>query len=125
MITVINSKGVCLKFLDAMNFVSVQTVESFVKSFMIKKIMNRRVFLHMKHLTQLTCMRFFKSEPFEKKDFFSYLKNSDISDNNYDNYVIDYKEKGFKNRLDQLEYYNNYHDKTSYKSYSIFLDRYG
>jgi hypothetical protein len=44
--------------------------------------------------------------PFEQEDFHSNLKNSDIIEEEFKAYLVDWKEKGFQMRWDYLKYYN-------------------
>jgi hypothetical protein len=47
-----------------------------------------------------------KSEPFAQVYFHSTLRDSDISDKNYESYLVDWKEKMSPNRLEYLMFYN-------------------
>jgi hypothetical protein len=47
-----------------------------------------------------------KTEPFAQVDFHSTIRNSDISDEDYQTYHEDLKTKGFPNRWEYLKFYN-------------------
>jgi hypothetical protein len=49
---------------------------------------------------------FNKSEPFAQVDFHSSLRDSDIGYKDHEGYLVDWKIKGFPNRLEYLKYYN-------------------
>jgi hypothetical protein len=94
MVTVRTSNGLCLKFLDAMSYTPPQTLDSFVKTFGNNKDLQKGVFAYD------------KSEPFTQVHFPSTLRDSDISDKDYEAYLADWKEKIFPNRWKYLKYYN-------------------
>jgi hypothetical protein len=77
MVTVRTSNGLCLKFLDAMNYAPPQTLDSFVKTF--GNVEN------------------FQKGVFAQVDFHFTLRDSDISDKDYQTYLEDWKTKGFPN----------------------------
>jgi hypothetical protein len=47
-----------------------------------------------------------KSEPFAQVNFHSTLRDSDISDKDYEGNLVDWKEKMFPNRWEYLKFYN-------------------
>jgi hypothetical protein len=95
MVTIRTSNGLYLKFLDAMNYAPPQTLDSFVRTFGNNKDLQKN---YMEVLN--------KSEPFTQVDFHSTLRDSDISDKDYEAYLVDWKEKMFTNRWEYLKFYN-------------------
>jgi hypothetical protein len=91
-----------MKFLEAMNYVPPQTLDSFAKTFGDKKDLQKSLFtydwFYMNVLNEIV--------PFEQQDFHSNLKNSDISEEVHKAYLVDWKEKRFQTRWDYLKYYN-------------------
>jgi hypothetical protein len=74
MVTIRTFDGLCLKFLDSMNYAPPQTLDSFVKRYMVclqtMEVLNN-------------------TEPFVQVDFHSTLRDSDISDKDYEIYLED------------------------------------
>jgi hypothetical protein len=106
MIKVRNKNKVCLSFKDAMNFTSPQSLDKFVKSFGDKNQEVKGVFPYESINTNNVMEVLDKIIPFEQDAFFSFLKNTGISDKDYNNYLNDWNSKGFQSRWDYLRYYN-------------------
>jgi hypothetical protein len=104
--TVRTFDGLCLKFLDAMDYAPPQTLDSFVKTFGNVKELQKGVFAYDGFNSTNYMEVLNKSEPFAQVDFHSTLRDSDISDKDYQTYLEDWKIKGFPNRWEYLKYYN-------------------
>jgi hypothetical protein len=80
MVTVRTFDGLCLKFLDTMNYAPPQTLDSFVKTFGNIKDLQKGVFAYDGFNSANFMEVLNKSEPFAQVDFHSTLRDSDISD---------------------------------------------
>jgi hypothetical protein len=98
--------GTFLKFLDVMNYALSQTLESFVKTFGDNKNLQKGVFAYDGFNSTNYMSILNQTVPFEQQDFHSNLKNSDISEEEYKAYLVDWKEKEFQTRWNYLKYYN-------------------
>jgi hypothetical protein len=92
--------------MDIMNFITPCTLAQFVKDFGTNGEESKSVFVYESFNTSNYNEILDVEEPFTKQDFHSHLKNRDISDTDYENYITDWKNKQFKNRWDYLKYYN-------------------
>jgi hypothetical protein len=106
MVIVRTSNGLCLKFFDTMNYAPPQTLDSFVKTFGNNKDLQKGVFAYDGFNSNNYMEVLNKSEPFAQVDFHSTPPNSDISDKDYEAYLVDWKTKDFPNRWEYLKYYN-------------------
>jgi hypothetical protein len=106
MVTVGTSNGLCLKFLDVMNYTPPQTLDSFVKTFGNNKDLQKGVFACDGFNSTNYMEVLNKTEPFAQVDFHSALRDSDITDKDCQTYLVDWKEKMFANRLEYLKFYN-------------------
>jgi hypothetical protein len=106
MITVRIFDGLCLKFLDAMNYFPHQTLDRFVKTFGNVIDLQKMVFVYDGFNSNNYMEVPNKSEPFVQVDLHFILRNSDISDKDCQTYLQDWKTKGFSNRWEYLKYYN-------------------
>jgi hypothetical protein len=106
MVTVKTFDGLCLKFLDAMNYAPSQTLDSFVKTFGNVNGFPKGVFAYDGFNSNNYMEVLNKSEPFTQVDFHSTLRDSDISDKDYEAYLVDWKEKMLTNRWEYLKFYN-------------------
>ena len=101
-----NNKGIGLRFIDAMAFVSGGTLKQFGKDFGGIDNSNKGVFPYEAINTDNYDEVLSKSEPFEHKDFFSSLcQNNLLTDDEYKQYVVDAKR--FANRWEYLLSYND------------------
>jgi hypothetical protein len=80
MVTVRTSNGLCLKFLDALNYVPPQTLDSFVRTFDNNKDLQKGVFAYDGFNSNNYMEVLNKTEPFTQVDLHSTLRDSDISD---------------------------------------------
>lgn len=113
---VIIQKGdIKLRFIDAMAFVTPQPLKEFVKSFGAnteenpsgsepRSGENKGLFPYEAFNASNYKEVLNKSEPFTYEDFYSDLNNSNISAEEYNIYLNDYK--NFKNRWEYLRHYN-------------------
>jgi hypothetical protein len=88
-VTVRTADGICLKFLDAMNYAPPQTLDSFVKTFGDKKNLQKSVFVYDGFNSSNYMEVLNKTDPFEQQDFYSNLKNSDMRVEEYNEYLAD------------------------------------
>jgi hypothetical protein len=109
MVTIRTSNGICLKFLDAMNYAPPQTFCSFVKTFCNVKYVQKGVFAYDGFNSNNYIEVVNKTEPFTQLDFHSTLRDSDVSDKDYQTYLEDWKTKYFPNRWEYLKFYNINH----------------
>jgi hypothetical protein len=89
-----------------MNYTPPKTLDSFVKTFGNVKDFQKCVFAYDGFNSNNYMEVLNKSEPFAHVDFHSTLRDSDISDKDYEIYLQDWKIKAFPNRLEYLKYYN-------------------
>jgi hypothetical protein len=89
MVTVRTSNGLCFKFLDAMAYAPPQTLDSFVRTFGNVKELQKGVFAYDGFNSNNYMEVLNKSEPFTQVDFHSTLRDSDISDKDYEIYLED------------------------------------
>ena len=105
--------SISLRFIDAMALGGQGTLKDFISSFGTNKDLNKGVFpydlLTIENYEEVLS----KSEPFSKEDFNNMLKNSVMTDKEYEEYLED--AKNFKNRWDYLQYYNSFIHHLSYK----------
>jgi hypothetical protein len=106
MVTVRTFDGLCLKFLDAMNYAPPQTLDSFVKGFGNAKDLQKGVFAYDGFNSTNYMEVLNKTEPFTQVDFHSTLGDSDISDKYYQTYLEDWKTKHFPSRWEYLKFCN-------------------
>jgi hypothetical protein len=106
MIIVRTFEGLCLKFLDVMNYAPPQTLDNFVKTFGNNKDLQEGVCTYDGFNSNNYMEVLYNSEPFAQLDFHSTLRDSDISDKDYKTYLVDWKEKVFSNRWEYLKFYN-------------------
>jgi hypothetical protein len=106
MVTVRTFDGLCLKFLDGMNYVPRQTLHYFAKMFGNVKDLQKGVFAYdgFNSTNYMEVLK--KTEPFAEVDFHSSLRDLDINDKDYQTYLQGWKSKEFPNRLEYLKYYN-------------------
>ena len=93
-----------LNFVDAMHYVTPQPLRDFVHNFGSEKCPQKGYFPYQSFDSSNFKEVLSKSEPFEKKDFFSDLTGQGITDEEYELYLED--TKNFDTRWDYLEYYN-------------------
>jgi hypothetical protein len=98
MVIVRTFDGLCLKFLDAMNYAPPQTLNSLVKIFGNNIDLQKGVFAYDGFNSNNYLEVLNKKEPFGQVDFHFTLCDSDISDKDYEAYLVDWKEKMFTNR---------------------------
>jgi hypothetical protein len=101
-----SENGVTLKFLDAMNFTTPQSLAQFVKSFGSSGEEAKGIFAYESINTANVYEILDMKEPFKQEEFNSYLKNTTLNDKDYQDYLEDWQKKGFEDRWDYLEYYN-------------------
>jgi hypothetical protein len=89
-----------------MNYAPPQTLDSFVRTFGNNKDLQKGVFAYDGFNSNNYMEVLNKSEPFTQVDFHSTLRDSDISDKDYEAYLVDWKEKMFTNRWEYLKFYN-------------------
>jgi hypothetical protein len=106
MVSVRTFDRLCLKFLDAMNYAPPKTLDSFVKPFGNVKDLQKEVFPYDGFNSTNYMEVLNKTEPFAQVDFYSTLRDSDISDKDYQIYLEDWKTKDFPNRWEYLKLYN-------------------
>jgi hypothetical protein len=107
MVTVRTFDGLCLKFLDAMNYAPPQTLDSFVKTFGNVKEFQKGVFAYDGFNSTNYMEVLNKSEPFAQVNFHSTLRCTDISDKDYEAYLEDWNTKAFPKRWEYLKYLKN------------------
>jgi hypothetical protein len=105
-VTVRTADGTCLKFLDVMKYVKPQTLKCFVKTFSNKKNLQNGVFENDRFNSSNFMEVLNQTILFEEQDFNSNLKNSDISEDDYNRHLVEWKEKEFETRWDYLKYYS-------------------
>ena len=93
-----------LRFIDAMAYVTPQPLKDFVKAFGNIDSDSKGLFPYEAFNTSNYKEVLDKSEPFTYDDFYSDLNNSNITKEEYEIYLKDYK--NFKNRWDYLRHYN-------------------
>jgi hypothetical protein len=81
-----------------MNYAPPQTLDSFVRTFGNNKDFLKWVFEYEGFNSNNYMEVLNKSEPFTQVDFHSTLRDSDISDKDYEAYLVDWKKKMFTNR---------------------------
>jgi hypothetical protein len=106
MVIVRRFDGLCLKFFDAMNYTPPQTLDSFVKTFGNNKDLQKGVFAYDGFNSTNSMETLNNTEPFTQVDFHSTLRDSYISDKDYETYLQDWKTKIFANRWEYLKFYN-------------------
>jgi hypothetical protein len=84
MVTVRTFDGLCLKFLDVMNYARPQTLDSFVKTFGNNKDLQKGVYGYGGFNSNYYMEVLNKTEPFAQVDFHSTLYNSNISDKDFE-----------------------------------------
>ena len=93
-----------ISFIDAMHYVTPQPLKDFIKNFGSEGCTEKGIFPYEAFDTNNYKEVLAKSEPFTHEDFYSYLNQKNISDEEYEAYVED--SKNFKNRWEYLEHYN-------------------
>jgi hypothetical protein len=106
MVTVRTSNGLCLKFLDAMNYAPPQTLDSFVRTFGNNEDLQKGVFVYDGFKSNNNMEVLNTSKPFAQVYLHSTLHVSDISDKDYKTNLVDWKEKTFLNGREYLKFYN-------------------
>jgi hypothetical protein len=109
----IKTNKIQLKFLDLLNYVSPSTLDKVVKDFTDEKLKKNEMkgcFAYEAFNNENVFDVLSSEEPFTRKDFYSYLKKKEMSEDEYKAYVNDWndlKKNGtVKNRWDYLKYYN-------------------
>jgi hypothetical protein len=87
MIKVKSVDSITLKFLDAMNFTAHQHLKDFVKSFGTKGCELKCMFAYEAINADNYTFVLVEKRSFAKADFKSYLKNSELSDKEYKEYI--------------------------------------
>ena len=99
----VQQNNLILRFIDAMCLAGTGTLKDFVDSFG-NGLDNKGLFpyeaININNYNDVLS----KPEPFEQKDFYSYLNQKALSDNDYEMYLDDAKR--FKTRWDYLQHYN-------------------
>jgi hypothetical protein len=85
----------CLKFLDAMNYALPQILDSSVRIFCKVNNLQKGVFAYDQFNSNNYMEVLNKTEYFAQVDFHSTLRDSDISDKDYQTYLEDWKLKAF------------------------------
>jgi hypothetical protein len=105
MIKVKSVDGITLKFLDVMNFTVHQPFKDFVKSFGSKGCDLKGMFTYEAINADNYPFVSAEKRPFAKDDFKSYLKNSELINKEYKEYIEKLNRIEFQDRLELLRYY--------------------
>jgi hypothetical protein len=89
-----------------MNYAPPQTLDNFVKTFGNVKNLQKGVFAYDGFNSTNYMEVLNTTEPFAQVDFHSTLRDSDISDKDYETYLEDWNTKDFPNSWEYLKYYN-------------------